>query len=59
MKRKSVFKAQMLNSIVCPKTKGPLIYNKKTNELVSNKGKIAYPIKNGIPILLVEKSRKL
>ena len=49
----------MLNSIVCPKTKGSLIYNKKTNELISKKGKIAYPIKNGIPILLLEKSRKL
>ena len=49
----------MLNSIVCPKTKGPLIYNKKTKELISKKGKIAYPIKNGIPILLLEKSRKL
>ena len=59
MKRRSIFKIQMLNSIVCPKTKGPLIYNKKTNELISKKGKIAYPIKNGIPILLLEKSRKL
>lgn len=49
----------LLKILVCPKTKGPLIYDKKNNELVSNKAGLAYPIKNGIPVMLINKARKI
>ena len=48
--------AHSLNSIVCPKTKAPLILDEKNKELVSKKGKLAYPIVDGIPILIIEKA---
>ncbi|WP_409434102.1 Trm112 family protein [Litorimonas sp. RW-G-Af-16] len=49
----------MLGVLVCPKTKGPLTYDSATNELISKKAKLAYPIRDGVPILLVESARKL
>tara|TARA_B100001013_G_C24345989_1_gene338418 strand:- start:275 stop:445 length:171 start_codon:yes stop_codon:yes gene_type:complete len=49
---------KLLDILVCPKTKGPLKYDKKNNELLSEKANLAYPIKNGIPIMLVEEARK-
>ena len=49
----------MLNLIVCPVSKEKLYYDKKNNELVSKKAKLAYKIKNGIPILLPEEARKI
>ena len=48
---------KLLNILVCPVTKGPLIYDKNNNELVSNSAKLAYPIKNNIPILLESEAR--
>jgi len=53
------FEKKILNFVVCPKTKKPLTWDKKNNELISIKAKLAYPIINGIPILIVEKARKL
>ena len=50
---------KMLNLIVCPVSKEKLYYDKKNNELVSKKAKLAYKIKNGIPILLPEEARKI
>jgi hypothetical protein len=49
----------LLKILVCPKTKGSLIYNKKKQELISKKAGLAYPVENGIPILLIEKARKI
>ena len=49
----------LLKILICPKTKGPLIYNKKKQELISKKAGLAYPIKDGIPIMLIEKARKI
>ena len=49
----------LLKILVCPVTKGPLIYEKKKNELISKSAKLAYPIKNGIPILLESEARKI
>jgi uncharacterized protein YbaR (Trm112 family) len=40
-------------------TKGPLTLNKASNELISKSAKLAYPIKDGIPVLLEEEARKL
>jgi uncharacterized protein YbaR (Trm112 family) len=40
-------------------TKGPLIYNKAKNELISKSARLAYPIKDGIPVMLEDEARKL
>ncbi len=49
----------LLKMLVCPKTKGSLVYDKKNEELISKKAGLAYPIKDGIPIMLIEKARKI
>ena len=49
----------LLKILVCPVTKGPLVYEKKKIELISKSAKLAYPIKNGIPILLESEARKI
>ena len=50
---------KMLNTLICPKTRGPLIYDKTANELVSKKAKLAYPIRDGVPILLESAAKPL
>jgi uncharacterized protein YbaR (Trm112 family) len=50
---------KLLQMLVCPITKGPLIYSKSTNELISKSARLAYPIKDGIPVMLEEEARKL
>lgn len=50
---------RLLEVLVCPATGGPLDYDKKTQELVSKKAKLAYPIRDGVPIMLPEEARKL
>lgn len=50
---------KLLQILVCPVTKGPLIYNKSTNELISNSARLAYPIRDGIPVMLEDEARKL
>ena len=52
-------KKKILDLIVCPKTKEPLLWDKKNNELISKKAKLSYPIIDGIPVLVLEKARKL
>jgi len=47
----------LLKILVCPVTKGPLIYDKKNNELISKSANLAYPIKDGIPIMLEDQAR--
>jgi uncharacterized protein YbaR (Trm112 family) len=49
----------LLKILVCPITKGPLVFDKKKNELISKSAKLAYPIKKGIPILLESEARKI
>jgi uncharacterized protein len=51
--------AKLLNMLVCPVTKGPLIYDKKANELISKSARLAYPIRDGIPVMLEDEARKL
>ena len=48
---------KLLSILVCPVTKGPLEFDKENNELVSSSAKLAYPIKDGIPILLESEAR--
>lgn len=50
---------KLLQILVCPITKGPLIYNKATNELISKSARLAYPIKDGIPVMLEDEARQL
>jgi uncharacterized protein YbaR (Trm112 family) len=50
---------KLLEILVCPLTKGPLRYDAERQELVSEKAKLAYPIRDGIPIMLVDEARKL
>ena len=50
---------KMLGILVCPKTRGPLTHDKSKNELISKKAKLAYPIRDGVPILLESAARAL
>ena len=50
---------KLLEILVCPLTKGPLRYDRQRQELVSEKARLAYPIRDGIPIMLVDEARTL
>ncbi len=50
---------KVLEILVCPLTKGPLEYDKKNQELISTSAKLAYPIRDGVPIMLEDEARKL
>jgi uncharacterized protein YbaR (Trm112 family) len=50
---------KLLEILVCPVTKGPLEYDAEKQELISRSAKLAYPIRDGIPIMLPEEARKL
>ena len=50
---------KLLEILVCPVTKGPLIYDKKNQELISKSARLAYPIKDDIPVMLEEEARTL
>lgn len=50
---------ELLSLLVCPLTKTTLVYDAGTNELLSHAAKLAFPIKDGVPILLVDEARAL
>ena len=50
---------KLLEILVCPLTKGPLLYNRERQDLISKKAGLAYPIRNGIPVMLEEEARAL
>lgn len=50
---------KLLEILVCPLTKGPLRYDAAHEELVSEQAGLAYPIRDGIPIMLIDEARKL
>jgi len=50
---------KLLDLLVCPLTKGRLSLDRDKNELISEKAKLAYPIRDGIPIMLISEARKL
>lgn len=50
---------KLLEILVCPATKGPLEYDAAANELISPKARLAYPIREGIPIMLQDEARPL
>jgi hypothetical protein len=50
---------KLLQILVCPLTKGPLVYDENKNELISLSARLAYPIRDGIPVMLEDKAREL
>jgi len=50
---------KLLEILVCPLTKATLRYDAKAQELISEQAKLAYPIRDGIPIMLVDEARDL
>ncbi len=50
---------KLLEILVCPLTKAPLAYDKTSQELLCEESKLAYPIRDGIPIMLPDEARKL
>lgn len=49
----------LLNILVCPVTKSKLVYDEKSSTLISKEARLAYPIKNGIPVLLPDQAIKI
>ena len=50
---------RLLEILVCPLTKGPLDYDRAAGELVSRAAGLAYPVRDGVPIMLVEEAREI
>ena len=50
---------KLLEILVCPLTKGPLRYDREAQELISDRARLAYPIRDGIPIMLVDEARSI
>ena len=50
---------KLLEILVCPLSKGPLIYDRARQELISKKAGLAYPIRDGIPVMLPDEARPL
>jgi hypothetical protein len=50
---------RLLEVLVCPLTRGPLDYDRDRGELVSRNARLAYPVRDGVPIMLVEEARAL
>ncbi len=59
MNQSSVVDRKMLEALVCPVTQAPLVYDAQAGELVSRAAHLAFPIRNGIPIMLEDEARKL
>ena len=53
------FDRKMLEALVCPVTRGPLDFDAEAQELISKNAKLAFPIRSGIPVMLVDEARKL
>ena len=50
---------KLLEILVCPLTKGPLRYDRERQELISDQAGLAYPIRDGIPIMLIDEARRI
>jgi len=58
-KRHAPIDQKLLEVLVCPLTRGPLEYDRGASELISRRAGLAYPVRDGIPIMLPEEARKL
>lgn len=59
MKKDPSLNPKLFEMLVCPVTKGPLQYDPEKKELVSLRAKLAYPIRDGVPVMLAEEARVL
>jgi len=59
MSEDSAFDPRMLEALVCPVTHAVLRYDAQKQELVSRAAHLAFPIRNGIPVMLIDEARKL
>jgi len=50
---------KLLEMLVCPVTKGPLTFDRERKELISKSARLAYPVRDGIPVMLEEEARRL
>ena len=55
----SALDPKLLEILVCPVSRGPLDYDREANELISKQARLAYPIREGVPIMLPEEARNL
>ncbi|WP_439636303.1 Trm112 family protein [Oceanicaulis sp.] len=55
----AVLDPKLLEILVCPVSRGPLDYDREANELISKQARLAYPIREGVPIMLPEEARNL
>ena len=57
--KSSAIDPKLLEILVCPLTKGPLEYNRERQELISRSAKLAYPIRDDVPVMLEDEARRL
>jgi uncharacterized protein len=50
---------KLLEVLVCPQTRTPLRYDKQRQELISDAARLAYPVRDGVPIMLIDEAREL
>jgi uncharacterized protein YbaR (Trm112 family) len=50
---------RLLEVLICPVSRGPLTYDREANELISRGAGLAFPIRNGVPIMLADEARDL
>jgi uncharacterized protein YbaR (Trm112 family) len=55
----TILDQKLLDILVCPVSKKPLEYDKEANELISKEAGLAYPVKDGIPVMLPDEARKI
>lgn len=55
----AVFDRRMLEALICPRTQTTLKYDAEAQELISTAANLAYPIRNGIPVMLIDEARTL
>lgn len=55
----STFDTGLLDILVCPVTRGRLVYDAEAQELISEAAGVAYPVRQGVPVMLIEEARKL
>ncbi|MCF8708892.1 Trm112 family protein [Rhizorhapis sp. SPR117] len=53
------FDPALLEILVCPLTRGPLRYDEEARELISEQAGLAYPLRDGVPVMLVDEARRL
>jgi uncharacterized protein YbaR (Trm112 family) len=50
---------KLLEVLVCPQTRTPLRYDRERQELISERARLAYPVRDGVPIMLIDEAREL